>query len=137
MVPYPLLGNESKVPYPLLGKYNPVTKAPNMGNKIDINMRKRDNNKWLYQKTIDYDSDNNKLTDKDLIKNIFYILIINFCCSLYSKLPGKINSFSYQNISVYWNQFATDFNICCVKIEAIDHWFCFWQFILCINLTYF
>ena len=29
------------------------------------------------------------LTDKDLIKNISYIFIINFCYSLYIKLPGK------------------------------------------------
>ena len=30
-----------------------------------------------------------KLTDKGPIRNIVYIIIINFCCSLYSKLPGK------------------------------------------------
>ena len=54
-----------------------------MGNKIDINMRKRDNNKWLYQKTIDYDSDNNKLTDKGPFKKHILHIIINFCIVSY------------------------------------------------------
>ena len=65
---------------------------------------------------IDYDSDNDKITDKGPIKNISYIFIINFCYSLYSKLPGKkINSFSYQNTNVYWNQLATGFSVCCYQ----------------------
>ena len=88
--------------------------------------------------TIDYDSDNNKLTDKGPFKNIFYIFIINFCCSLYSKLPGKKLIHFHSKITMYIgiNQLLVSVYVV-IKIEAISYCFCFDKSFLCIYVNIF
>ena len=78
--------------------------------------------KWLLTMTVT----RTKLTDKGPIINIFYIVIIKFCCSLYTKLPGKKLIHFIQKITTYIEiNWSLILMYVMVKIEAISYCLCF------------
>ena len=53
----------------------------------------------------DSDSDNDKNGKMATIETMEFLL-------MYNQPPGKLIQFKPKNYDMYWNQFATDFNIC-------------------------
>ena len=73
--------------------------------------------------TIDYDSNKDKINWQGPNLKHIYIVIIKFCCS---KLPGKKLIHFIQKITTYIEiNWSLILMYVMVKIEAIDHCFCF------------